>query len=74
MVLMLGLALVPTAAEDHPDRLLAEGMVCGDVEQVTGGTGLQTAKLVDQGLIGCPREECVDDVGINDIMKGVALL
>ena len=50
MVLALGLALVPTTTKDRPDRLLTEGVVRGDVEQVTGGTGLQTAKLVDQGL------------------------
>ena len=40
LVLALGLALVPTTAEDHPDCLLARGVVCGNVEQVTGGTGL----------------------------------
>ena len=74
MVRALGHAFVLDPVEDCFDRLLVGGMVSGDVEQVTGGTGLQTAKLVDQGLIGCPREECVDDVGINDIMKGVALL
>ena len=47
-------------------------MVRGDVEQVAGGTGLQTAELVDQGLIGCLGEESADDVRINDIRKGVA--
>ena len=72
MVLALGLALVPTAAEDRLDRLLTEGMVRGDVEQVTGGTRLQTAELVDQGLIGCPREERADDVRVDHIRKGVA--
>jgi len=40
LVLVLGLALVPTATKDHPNCLLAGGMVRGDVEQVTGGTGL----------------------------------
>ena len=49
-------------------------MVCGDVEQVTGGTGLRTAELVDQGLTGCPREERADVVCVNDIRKGVAPL
>ena len=29
-----------------------------------GGTGLRAAKLVDLGLIGHPREECTDDVGL----------
>ena len=55
-VLTLGLALVLAFVEDHSDRLLAKGMVHGDVEQVMGGPGLQTAELVDQGLTGCPRE------------------
>ena len=54
------------------DCLLAEGMVSGDVKQVAGGTGLQAAKLVDQGLAGCPGEECADDVCVDDIRKGVA--
>ena len=72
LVLALGLALVPITTEDHLDHLLTEGMVHGDVKQVTGGTGLQTAELMDQGLIGCPREECADDVHVNDIRKGVA--
>ena len=47
MVLVLGLAPVSTAAEDNPNRLLIGGVVHGDVEQVTGGTGLHTAKIVD---------------------------
>ena len=72
LVLALGFAPVPIAAEDRLDRLLAGGVVRGDVEQVTGGTGLQTAELVDQGLTDCPGEERADDVRINDIKKGVA--
>ena len=74
LVLALGLALVLTAAEDNPNHLLAGGVVHGDVEQVTGGMRLQIAKLMDQGLIGCPKEERADDVHVDDIRKGVALL
>ena len=74
MVLTLGLALVPASVEDCSDRLLTGGMVCGDVEQVAGGSGLQAAKLVDQVLAGCPGEECTDDVRVDDIRKGVAPL
>ena len=48
MILMLGLALVPASTKDRFDRLLAGGVVCGDIEQVVGGMGLQTAELVDQ--------------------------
>ena len=73
LVLMLGLALVLASVEDYSNRVLTRGMVRGDVEQVTGGTGLQAAKLVDQGLTGCPEEECADDIHIDDIRKGVTL-
>ena len=34
----------------------------------------QAAKLVDQGLAGCPEEECADDVHVEDIRKRVAPL
>ena len=74
LVLAFGLALVPASAKDRSNRLLGGGVVRGDVEQVTGGTGLHTAELVDQGLVGCPREERADDVRVDDIRKGVALL
>ena len=47
MVRALGLAFVPASIQDRSDRFLARGMVSGDVEQVTGGTGLQASKLVD---------------------------
>ena len=40
MVRALGLAFVLAPIEDHFDRLLAGGMVSGDVEQVVGGTRL----------------------------------
>ena len=62
LVLVLGLAFVLASIEDLSNRLLIEGEVHGDVEQVTGGLGLQATKLVDQGLAGCPREECIDDL------------
>ena len=74
MVRVLGLAFVPASIEDHSDRLLTGGVVRGNVEQVMSGMGLQAVKLVDQGLIGCPREECADDVRVDDIRKGVAPL
>ena len=74
MVLALGLAPVLTTAEDRPGCLLTGGMVRGDVKQVAGGSGLHTIELVDQGLVGCPGEERADDVRVDDIKKGVALL
>ena len=74
LVLVLGLAPIPTAAKDRFDHLLVGGVVRGDVEQVMGGTGLQTAELMDQGLTGCAKEERTDDICVDDIRKGVALL
>ena len=40
LVLMLSLALVPASTKDRSDRLLARGMVHGDIEQAIGGTRL----------------------------------
>ena len=40
MVHALGLTFVLASVEDRSDRFLAGGVVSGDVEQVTGGTGL----------------------------------
>ena len=74
LVLVLGLALVSASTEDRSDHVLIGGVVHGDVKQVTGGMGLQSAKLVDQGLIGCPEEEHANDVLVDDIRKGVASL
>ena len=72
MVRTLGLDFVLASTKDRSDHLLARGVVSGDVEQVTGGTGLQAAYLVDQGLVGHPREECADDVRVDDIREEVA--
>ena len=74
MVCVLGLAFVPAPIEDRSDRFLAGGVVSGDIEQVTGGTRLQAAKLMDQGLVVHPGEERADDVCIDDIKEGVASL
>ena len=72
LILALGLDFVLASIEDRSNHLLVGGMVRGDVEQVAGGMGLRAAKLVDQGLTGCPREECTNDVRVNDIREGVA--
>ena len=74
MVCALSLAFVLTPVEDRSDRLLTRGVVSGDVEQVAGGIGLQASKLVDQGLVGHPGEECADDIPVDDIREGVASL
>ena len=72
MVLTLGLALVLASTKDCSDRLLARGMVRGDVDEVARGLGLQTAKLMDQRLTGCSGKEYAGDVHVDDIRKGVA--
>ena len=72
MVHALGLAFVLASVEDYSDHLLTKGVVRGDVEQGTGGTGLQVAKLVDHGLTGRPGEECADDSHVDNIREGVA--
>ena len=74
LVRMLGLDFVLASTEDRSDRLLARGVVSGDVKQVAGGTGLQAVKLVLEGLTGRPGEECADDVCVDDIREGVASL
>ena len=74
LVLMLSLAFVLASTKDRSDRLLARGVVGGDVEQVAGGTGFQVAKLVDQGLTVRPGEERADDICVDDIREGVASL
>ena len=63
---------VAASIEDRSGCLLARCVVRGDIEQVVGGMELQTSKLVDQGLVGRPREECADDVHVDDIREGVA--
>ena len=40
LVLAFGLALVLASTKDRSDRLLARGVVRGNIEQVTGGMGL----------------------------------
>ena len=74
LILALGLDFVLASIEDRSNHLLVGGMVRGDVEQVAGGTGLQAAKLVDQGLTGCPGKERADNIRVDNIRKGVAPL
>ena len=69
MVLVLGLAFVLASIEDRSDRLLSRGMVSGDVEQVTGGMGLQGAKFV-VGLQTERRKMGVQEVRSDSGLKG----
>ena len=61
------------AVEDRSDRLLAQGMVGGDVKELLGGSWALTSQLVNQGLIGGPRQESSYNVSIGDVRQLVAL-
>jgi hypothetical protein len=63
----LGLSHGPTIGEDCPDRLLAGGVVRGDVQELTGGAWLSTTELMNEGPAGGPDEERTGNVCINDI-------
>ena len=60
--------------EDSPDRLLAGGVVGGDVQELVRGARLLATQFVDQGFAVHPAEERTDDVGIDDARQRVALL
>jgi hypothetical protein len=49
-------------------------VVRGDVLELVGGVQLPAAKLVNEGLAGGPEEECADNVCIDDVREGIALL
>jgi hypothetical protein len=57
-----GLSHGLATGEDCPDCLLAGGMVCGDVLEITSGEWLSTAELVNEGIAGGPNQECTNDV------------
>jgi hypothetical protein len=70
--LLFRLALV--TLKDGPDRLLAGGMVGGDLQELVRGARLLAPQFVDQGLAVRPTEERTDDVGVDDARQRVALL
>jgi hypothetical protein len=73
LYLPLGLAHGPAIDEDRPDRLLTEGVVRGDVQDLTGGVRLSIAELVNEELASGPCEERANDVRVNDVRERVAL-
>jgi hypothetical protein len=52
----------------------SQRLVCGDVQELTGGARLSAAELVNKGLVGGPREECANDVCVDDVRERIALL
>jgi len=56
------------------DSLLAGGVACCEVEQLSRGPWFVASELVDECLIGCARDECSDHVHVHDIGELIALL
>ena len=52
--------------KDGLDRLLAGGVVGGDVQDLMRGARLLATQFVDQGFAMRPAEERADDVGVDD--------
>ena len=48
-------------------------MVGGNVEELLGGSQALTSQLMNQGLVGGPRQEGSYDVGVGDVGQVVAL-
>ena len=71
--LALLLVLLLEAVEDRSDCLLARGVAGGDVEELLGGSWALMSQLVNQGLVGGPRQESSYNIGVGDIRQLVAL-
>ena len=71
---LISFRLALEAVEDRSDRLLAQGMVGGDVKELLGGSWALTSQLVNQGLIGGPRQESSYNVGVGDVRQLIAQL
>ena len=61
------LCLALEAVEDRSDRLLTRGVASGDVKELLGGSRALVSQLMEQGLIGGPRQEGSYDVGVDDV-------
>jgi len=48
-------------------------MASGDVEELLGGSRALTSQLVNQGLVGGPRQEGSYDVSVDDVGQLIAL-
>ena len=61
------------AVKDRSDHLLTQGMAGGDVEELLGGSWALMSQFMNQGLIGGPRQEGSDNVGVGDVWQLFAL-
>ena len=71
---LVPLCLALEAGEDRFDRLLARGVAGSNVEELLGGSRSLMSQLVNQVLVGGPRQEGSYNVGIGDVGQLVALL
>ena len=62
------------AAKVGLDRLLAGGILGGDVQELPCHAQGLVAKRMDERLIGHAADEGVDDVGVGDVGELIALL
>ena len=65
-VTLLFFRRVLVAFKNSPDRLLAGGMVGGDLQELIHSVRLLAPQFVDQGLAVRPAEERADDIGVDD--------
>ena len=66
VVTLLFFCRVLVALEDGPDRLLAGGVVGGNLQELIRSVRLLAPQFVDQGLAVRPAGERADDVGVED--------
>ena len=71
--ILIPLRLALEAVEDRSDRLLARGMASSDVDELLGGSRALVSQLMEQGLVGGPRQEGSYDVDVSDVGQLVAL-
>jgi hypothetical protein len=53
--------------KDHPYRLLAEGKVGDDVQELLGSAWTLVPQLMDELFAGGSREECPDNIGVSHV-------
>ena len=61
------------AIEHRSDHFFTRGMASGDVQEFLGGSRALAPQLVNQRLVGCPKQEGSYHVGVGDVRELVAL-
>jgi hypothetical protein len=60
--------------KNHFDRFLVRSVAGGNVEELLGSSWALAPQLVDQGLIGGPRQEGLNHIGVSNVGQLIALL